>query len=97
MSDCIGWIVRSTAGHDRDALFCVVKKEENFFFLADGKTRKLQKPKRKKERHVDIMYRAEMPDPTIQKLQCGNTVSDRELRRMLAAFKGGNHAWQKTI
>ena len=97
MSECIGWIVRSTAGHDKGALFCVVGEQDQFLLLANGKQRKLADPKRKKRGHVDIMSQSEYSDSVIQKLRCGVPVFDSQLVRTLAAFKGGNQAWQKTI
>ncbi len=97
MSDEIGWVVRSTAGHDKDDIFCVVGVQENFLLLADGKTRKVGKPKRKKKIHVDIICRTAESDTIIQTLRRKEPVTDPAMRRWLAAFKGGNHAWQEKI
>ena len=59
--------------------------------LADGKRRKVARPKRKKLGHVTP--RTErlrgFDHPAVRKLQEGEPVSDRELRRALAAFKEG--------
>ena len=92
MVDCTGWIVRSTAGHDKDELFCVVGTEQTQqrLLLANGKQRKAASPKPKKLGHVQPLDRGEFDHPVIRKLQNKETVSDRELRRALAAFKGGN-------
>ena len=96
MSEQIGWIVRSEAGHDTGDVLCVVAVRDDRLLLADGKRRKLVAPKRKKLRHVSVLERG-FDHEVIRKLQNSQTVSDRELRSALAAFKGGNHAWQKTI
>ena len=45
-------IVRATAGHDKGETFIVVGREGNMLLLADGKRRKMEKPKRKKVIHV---------------------------------------------
>ena len=82
-----GWIVRSAAGHDKGALFCVVGTRGELLLLCDGKRRRLSKPKGKKPKHVEML--GKLPGQPPQ--------SDRALRRALAAFKGGNHAWLKTI
>ena len=97
MAERIGRIVRSAAGHDKSELFCVVGEKDGFLLLANGKQRKAALPKRKKPGHVQPLDRGEFDHPVIRKLQNKETVSDRELRSALAAFKGGNHAWQKTI
>ena len=93
MSEYTGQIVRATAGRDKEGIFCVVgaEHEPERLLLADGKRRKAARPKRKKLGHV-----RPLPDqlkgfdhPTVRKLQDGEPVSDRELRRALAAFKEG--------
>lgn len=82
----ISHIVCSTAGHDKGRLFLVVGVEEPFFLLADGKTRKLEKPKRKNRRHVRI--EAECSHPAAISLQNGGQVENSEIRRALAAYRG---------
>ena len=50
----IGSIVESVAGRDKDSYFCVVELNDSYCFLRDGKIHKLEKPKRKKFKHVRI-------------------------------------------
>ena len=92
MSDCTGWIVRSTAGHDKGELFCVVGEQEadGRLLLANGKQRKVARPKPKKPGHVQALDQGGFDHPVIRKLQNKETVSDKALRAALAAFKGGN-------
>lgn len=89
--DCTGWIVRATAGRDRDGIFCVVgvDREQARLLLADGKRRKVARPKRKKPGHVEVLagHPHGYDHPAIQKLRQGDALSDRELRRALAAFR----------
>ncbi len=101
MFDCTGQIVRATAGRDKGGIYCVVgvDQERARLLLADGKRRKGARPKAKKQGHVCWITdgRQAYDHPAIQKLKQGEPLSDRELRRALAAFKGGNHTWQRTI
>lgn len=97
MDNYTGWIVRAEAGRDRGGVFCVVGVSDPYVLLADGKRRRASHPKRKKLGHVTPLDRARFDHPAIGKLKQGLPVSDRELRRALAAFQGGNHAWRKTI
>ena len=97
MAERIGQIVRSIAGHDKSELFCAVGQRDGYLLLANGKQRKAASPKLKKPGHVQPLDQGAFDHPVIRKLQNKETVSDRELRSALAAFKGGNHAWQKTI
>ena len=99
MADCVGWIVRSAAGHDKEELFCVVGVEQSgpHLLLANGKQRKAASPKLKKPGHVQVLDQGGFDHPVIRKLQNKETVSDRAIRIVLASFKGGNESWQKTI
>lgn len=93
MFDYTGRIVRATAGRDRDGIFCVVgvDQERTMLLLADGKRRKAASPKAKKPGHVLCLTDSQhsFDHPVVRSLQEGKPVSDRALRRALAAFKEG--------
>ena len=77
-------IVCSLAGRDKDKLCFVLGLDEGYALLADGKGRRIEKPKRKKLRHVK--YVASQSSRTVLKLRSGDKVSNSELRRALADF-----------
>ncbi len=86
-----GYFVRATAGRDKGGVFCVVGRQGDALLLADGKRRRVCGPKRKNPDHVQVLGGARMAGhPTIQKLEEGTPVTDRDLRRLLAAFKEEN-------
>ena len=92
MCDHTGQIVLAEAGRDRGGVFCVVGADgEGRLLLADGKRRKAARPKAKKPGHVRLLTGdgQTFGHPVIEKLKQGQPVSDRELRRALAAFKEG--------
>ena len=94
MFDYTGWIVQANAGRDKDGVFCVVgvDQERYMVLLADGKRRKVSRPKAKKMGHfTELTDSRHMYDhPVVHRLQQGEPVSDRALRRALAAFKEGS-------
>ena len=75
-------VVLSTAGRDRGQLFYCVGTDAQFVLLADGKGRTLEKPKRKKRKHVQKVLRAETR--VADKIRNGDKVLNSELRRDLA-------------
>lgn len=89
MFDCTGWIVQATAGRDKEGFFFVVGVDEETkrLLLADGKRRKAARPKAKQPAHVQPVELGDFDHPVIRKLQQKETVSDRELRKALAAFR----------
>lgn len=91
MFDYTGRIVQATAGRDKEGIFCVVGVDHARarLLLADGKRRKAARPKSKKLGHVRCLTGGAFDHPAVRKLKQGEPVSDRELRRALAAFKEG--------
>ena len=75
-------VVVSTAGRDQGKLFYVVGTDPVYLMLANGKDRTLDKPKRKKRKHVQKVLRAETR--VAAKLASGDKVLNSELRRDLA-------------
>ena len=75
-------VVISTAGRDQGKLFYVIGEDEQFLLLANGKDRPLDRPKRKKRKHVQKVLRSETR--VAEKLRSGDKVLNGELRRDLA-------------
>ena len=75
-------VVVSTTGRDRDEWFYVIAQDPIFLYLANGKDRTLDKPKRKKRRHIKKVLRSETR--VAEKLRLGDKVLNSELRRDLA-------------
>ena len=75
-------VVVSTAGRDQGRLYYVISTDELFLMLVNGKDRTLDKPKRKKLRHVQKVLRSETR--VAEKIRSGNKVLNSELRRDLA-------------
>jgi len=80
-------IVRAIAGRDMGKCFFVTETNGEYAMIADGGTRKLEKPKRKKLKHLRLENSSE--SRTAIKIQCGVKVSNSELRRALAEFSAG--------
>lgn len=77
-------IVKSIAGRDKGKLFFVLDVEDEFFLLADGKTRKVENPKRKKRKHA--VFAARFDCRVAEKIKSEDKITNSELRRTLAAF-----------
>lgn len=49
----VGSVVRNISGHDQ-GFFAVVKIDSSFVYLADGRSRLLEKPKKKNPKHLRV-------------------------------------------
>ena len=77
-------LIVSKAGRDKGQLFYVVDTDDQYVYLADGKSRKLEKPKRKKRKHVEQVPRTE--SRIAEKIRNGEKVLNSELRKELASI-----------
>jgi ribosomal protein L14E/L6E/L27E len=77
-----GSVVVSTAGRDSGKTFMVVKTlDDNYVYIADGTLRRLEKPKKKKVKHLAVT--SHTLDGIGDKLREGKKVFDAEIRSAL--------------
>ncbi len=77
-------IVISLAGHDKGKLFFVIDTDGVYVTLADGKQRRVEKPKRKKLIHVRKVLRSD--SKLAEKIRSCEHILNTELRRELAVI-----------
>ena len=73
------------AGHDKDKIYIVVRDDEKFVYLADGKLKTLQNPKKKSKKHIQpILHKI---DETLAlKLQENKSVINEEIKKAVKDF-----------
>ena len=74
-----GSIVRAKAGRDKGGFFVVLRLEGRFAYIADGKKRKLETPKRKNICHL-------APTQTVIE---GSPKTNPQIKRILSPFNNG--------
>jgi len=73
----IGCVVKSLAGRDKNRFYVVTGFTNDAAFIADGKVRKLEKPKQKNVRHLQKTNTVFSPD---------DYRSNQSIRRSLSRF-----------
>ena len=81
-------IVTSTAGRDKGEVFFVLATEGDFLLLADGKLRPVERPKRKRRKHV-VLRRADGGELS-RRIRSNESITNSELRKAIAAVRGGD-------
>ena len=77
-------IVISKNGRDAGKRFIVIGADCEYSLLADGKGRRFEKPKRKKNKHLEYEDKAE--SLIAEKLIGGERITNNEIRRFLAGY-----------
>ena len=79
-----GVIARSKAGRDKGELFIILRTENGYAFIANGDRRKVDRPKKKKLKHLQLTgYMCEFVSG---KLAASGKVTNQELRKALAEY-----------
>ncbi len=52
-----GMLVKSKAGHDKGKIYVIADMDETYVYVVDGRLKKLESPKKKKYRHVQVIHR----------------------------------------
>lgn len=82
-----GSLVISKAGRDAGRSFVVIKSiDEQYVYISDGDTHKVDKPKKKKRRHLKQV--SEPRADIVIRLTDGQPVFDHEVRRWLSREEG---------
>ncbi len=81
----VGKMVKVKAGHDKDKIYIIVRDDEQFVYLADGKLKTLQNPKKKSKKHIQpILHKI---DETLAlKLQTNDKVIDEEIKKAVKDY-----------
>ena len=86
-------LVEATAGREKGKLFYVMETEGEYLLLSDGKSRRVEAPKRKKRKHVRFI--AEDGGRVAEKIKLSEHVTNSELRKAIAAYGGQDNSDQE--
>ena len=84
-------LAKSLAGHDKDHVYAVVNEDERDVYLADGKSRTLDRPKRKNRRHVQLI--THFSEDYMRLL--GSVDSDSDLVHVLRVYHSAVHGTEQ--
>ncbi len=83
-------IVLPLAGRDKGLLMLAVGEEGDFLYLANGRCRRAERPKRNRRRHVSLQGHAD--ERTQRKLAEAGRLTNSEIRKALAIWAGARDA-----
>lgn len=81
----LGQIVKSTAGRDCGELFIILDIEEAYVYIADGKRRRIESPKKKKLKHLQITYM--ISEEIAGKLKYNEKITNADIRNNLKDYQ----------
>ena len=86
MNAAIGQVVYSIAGRDTGKVFVITQVIDiNYVLVSDGDLRRVEKPKKKKIRH--LKFSSIIVDSIAQKINCGMKLTNADIRKALTDIK----------
>lgn len=80
-----GSMVISKAGHDKGQNFIILEADSEYVYLSDGKFRTVEKPKKKKKKHVQCIH---YKDENIRNKKAMNErIINEDVKRAIKLFK----------
>lgn len=75
-----GMLAVSRAGHDRHKLYVIIDEADEYVYLADGRNRTVNEPKKKNKKHVQVIKRVRMEQPA-------GGYSDLEIKKTISMYQ----------
>ena len=85
----IGQFATSKAGHDKGQIYVITAAEGEFVYLCDGRLKPVEKPKKKRIKHIQIIN-ATVPEVLRDRLINKETVSNEEIKYAIKIYRKDN-------
>lgn len=86
MAACrVGEFAKSKAGHDKEEIFVIINKEDEYVYLSDGKSRTIDKPKKKKLKHIQVINKID--EDIFEKLETNKILQNEDIKKAIKIYK----------
>lgn len=79
-SFAVGCFVNSVAGRDAGKNYVIIQADTEYVYLADGKIRTIDRPKKKNKKHVRLL---DLRDPQLSEKLIAGSVRNEEIKRAI--------------
>ena len=76
-----GMLVKSLAGHDQNQIYVIMREDKEFVFLCDGRLKKIDKPKKKKKKHIQLIKT--ISEELAVKIAEGSVINNEDIRKAI--------------
>lgn len=81
----VGYFVTSKAGHDKGSLYIILKEDDTYVYLVDGRNKLVDAPKKKKWIHVQKIVKVQNKE-IIETLSKGEIPTNEEIKRAIKNY-----------
>ncbi len=81
-------LATSKAGHDAKQIYVVLKEQEDYCILANGTTKTIEKPKKKKKIHLQLIKN--IPLQVLDEIKDVEVLDNVKIKRILKVYNRRN-------
>ena len=82
--ELVGCFATSLAGHDKSAVYVIINADAEYVYLSDGKNRLIDRPKKKKIKHIQIIRKK---DSSIESKHKNNIcIMNEDIKRAIKIY-----------
>lgn len=84
-----GYFAKSKAGHDKGKTYIIIEGtretgKEDFVMVADGDVKTLEKPKKKRTKHLQIILKCD--EEIFEKMTNGQEIRNEDIKRAIGNY-----------
>lgn len=83
-----GAFAKSKTGHDCSEIYVIIKCDDEYAYLVNGKTKPLDKPKKKKLKHIQFI---DYMEPVIIEKINNNLLNNEDIKKAIKNYKAGKN------
>ncbi|MCM1122164.1 MAG: KOW domain-containing RNA-binding protein [Eubacterium sp.] len=76
----VGMLAVSRAGHDSATTYVIIEEDSEYVYLADGRIRTVDRPKKKNRKHIQVVKKVQMEKPD-------DGFKDLEIRKAIKKYQ----------
>ncbi len=80
-----GKLAISKSGHDKGNLYVILKEEAADVYLADGRLKTVEKPKKKNKKHIQLIQK--LPEEITQLMPQDGEFRNEEIKRIIKLYQ----------
>lgn len=77
-------MAKSLCGHDKDEIYVIYKKDDTFVFLINGTNKTIDKVKKKKQKHIQVIKN--LPQEVLECLSGETEMTDELAKKMTKIY-----------
>lgn len=88
----IGMLAESKSGHDKGQIYVIIKEDEEYVYLSDGRLKPLDKLKKKNKKHIQIILKPvssilKSEKLTPENIEQGKEINNEAIKRAIKLFR----------